>query len=245
MLKLVSCNIEGHRHFDERLLPFLEKEQPEFMSLQEVFEVDVPALKEKFGMDGQFWPMGIINDKSIHFQEPLGSWGVLQLTNLPIKSQGHEYYLGAAEPVPVLDLKADPNSSGRVLEWMTVEKDGQEYTFATTHFIWTPNGDPTELQHTSLAKMWQILATLPPYVLSGDLNAPRGRAIFDEIATRLHDNIPPEVTTSIDGNLHKAGKLELMVDGLFSTPEYQLTKVRVESNVSDHKALVAEVSRIK
>jgi len=131
-----------------------------------------------------------------------------------------------------------------VLLWTTVEKDGQEFTFVTTHFIWTPNGDPSDLQHESLAKLWPILNTLPPYILSGDLNAPRGRAIFDEIATRLHDNIPADVTTSIDGTLHKAGKLELMVDGLFSTPEYKLSNVRVEGNVSDHKALVAEVERV-
>jgi len=75
MLKLVSINIEGHRHFNERLLPFLEKEQPDFMSLQEVFEADVPALKARLGMDGQFWPMAVINEKSIHFAEPLGVWG--------------------------------------------------------------------------------------------------------------------------------------------------------------------------
>lgn len=242
-VKVITANIEGHRHFEERLLPFVLTEKPEFISFQEVFEVDVPVLKQKLGMEGQYLPLANITETSIHMSHALGSWGIAQLSSLPIVDSGFEYYQGNREYVPDFRPDSDPNSMNRALSWMTVEKEGQEYTFVTTHFIWTPNGDPTELQHQKLADIWRILEPLKSYVLMGDFNAPRGRAIFTEMASKLKDNVPPEVTTSIDGSLHKAGNLELMVDGMFSTPDYILSHVRVESGVSDHKVIVAEVSK--
>ena len=63
------------------------------------------------------------------------------------------------------------------------------------------------------------------------------------LAGRLRDNIPPPVTTSIDGPLHRAGDLGLMVDGMFTTQGYEAREVRVVDGVSDHCALVATVAR--
>lgn len=39
-MKLISLNIEGHKHID-RQLPFFEIEAPDVLCLQEVFEPDV------------------------------------------------------------------------------------------------------------------------------------------------------------------------------------------------------------
>ena len=44
-------------------------------------------------------------------------------------------------------------------------------------------------------------------------------------AAHWHDNIPEGYTSSIDPALHKAGPLPLMVDGLFSTPDYRVVDV--------------------
>ncbi len=81
------------------------------------------------------------------------------------------------------------------------------------------------------------------FVLCGDFNAPRGGEIFSELAARYRDNIPAQYTTSIDASLHRAGDLQLMVDGIFTTPEYQASSVLLHSGVSDHYAVTADITK--
>lgn len=243
-LKLASINIEAHMHVEERVIPFLLKEQPDVVNLQEVFEVDVPVIKAALGMEGTYLPMANVTETSIHIKHALGSWGLLQLSRLPIKEQGHGYYQGNAETLPIFLENNNPNSMNRIVQWQKVEHQGQIYTIVHTHFIWSTQGESTPLQLERLDQMFEILDQFPDLIITGDFNAPRGKETFARLAARYRDNIPLEVTTSIDGQFHKAGQLELMVDGFFSTPEYQVTDVRVEAGVSDHKALVGNVLRL-
>lgn len=243
-MKLVSINIEGHRHLHQRVLPFLKQEQPDIVCLQEVFEVDVPVIAEALGMESFFRPMANVNQPTIHIPKPLGIFGVAQFTHLPVREQqAAEYVKADLSQLPAFFENNDPNAMKRVVLWSTVESEGQLYTVATTHFTWSTNGDATEEQQQDLTSLFKILDTIPELIICGDFNAPRGRHTFARLAKRYTDNIPPEVTTSIDGQLHKAGQLELMVDGLFSTPEYQLTQVQVVGGVSDHKAITAIIHR--
>ena len=81
------------------------------------------------------------------------------------------------------------------------------------------------------------------FVLTGDFNAPRGGEIFAELASRYKDNIPNHYQSSLDPDLHRVKNLKLMVDGLFSTPDYNLGEVRLINGVSDHLAVAAKVSK--
>ena len=78
-------------------------------------------------------------------------------------------------------------------------------------------------------------------VLCGDFNAPRGGEIFTRLATQSRDNVPSHYVTSIDPKLHRAGPLQLMVDGLFSTDGYRLSEVVLHNGVSDHCTITAVV----
>jgi hypothetical protein len=49
--------------------------------------------------------------------------------------------------------------------------------------------------------------------------------------------------TTIDQYLHRKPGIQLVVDGLFSTPEYEVAHVKVKSGISDHMAVIATVSR--
>jgi endonuclease/exonuclease/phosphatase family metal-dependent hydrolase len=242
-LKLVSLNIEAHRHLEERVLPFLVAERPDFVSLQEVFEVDMPLIEETLGMKGRFVPQANVTETSIHIRHALGKWGLAQFTALPIVNQESTHCVGTPDRLPVFLENGNPNGMNRVLLWTKVEHEGQHFTFATTHFTISPKGQWTQEQQDSLEILMSKLDVLPEVVLSGDFNAPRGGKIFAQLAERYIDNIPPEVTTSLDGQFHKGGYLELMVDGLFTTPEYQANDVQVIGGVSDHKAIVAEISK--
>lgn len=242
-LKYVSLNIEAHRHLEERVLPFLKAEQPDFVSLQEVFAADMPLIEKELGMKGHFVPQATVNEVSIHIKHAMGDWGVAQFTRLPIQAEGSFHYTGTPERLPIFFERNSPNSMNRVFLWYKVEFNGQSYTIGATHFTISPKGEWTQEQQDSLEKLLAGLQDFPELVLSGDFNAPRGGKIFTQLAEKYTDNIPPEVTTSIDGQFHKAGQLQLMVDGLFTTPGYVVTNVRVVGGVSDHKAVVAEITK--
>ncbi|MDQ3008957.1 MAG: endonuclease/exonuclease/phosphatase family protein [bacterium] len=242
-VKLASINIEGHKHFHERILPFLQQFKPDVVCLQEVFSVDVPFLKEILGMDGLFMPTSIVTEVSVHQPIAMGEWGVLLLSSLPISQIQGEYYVGTAERIPPFMEHGNPNGMNRVFIWATVMVGQTPFTIGTTHFTWSVKGEPTEEQDRDLHQLFSILDSIPDVVFCGDFNAPRGKATFAKIAERYTDHIPPSVTTSIDPELHKAGALELMVDALFSTPEYTVTDVKVSAGVSDHQAITATVSR--
>jgi len=242
-LKLVSLNIEAHRHLEERVLPFLEAEKPDFISLQEVFEVDVPLIEQRLGMKGHYVPMANVTETSFHIRHALGNWGVAQFTRLPTPTQSSFHYIGTPDRLPIFFENNEPNAMNRVFVWSQVEHEGQSFTLGTTHFTISKHGEWSQEQQTSLEALLKGLEQFPEIIFSGDFNAPRGGQIFSQLAERYTDNIPPEVTTSIDGQFHKAGQLELMVDGLFTSPEYQASEVKVVGGVSDHKAIVTYLSK--
>lgn len=246
-MKLISLNIEGHRHLAERTIPFLLNGKPDVVCLQEVFAVDFPHLKHALGMDGLFIPMATVDKVSIHQSHALGEWGVALLSKIPgTLFDAATYVTKPGKPIPIFFDQGDPNSMNRVLAWATVPvgDSNNSYTIATTHFTWSPKGSYTQEQADTLQDLLQLTQKLPPHILCGDFNSPRiagENNAFAQLAKVYTDTIPPEVTTSLDGQWHKAGQLELMVDGLFSSAEYKVSNVEVVGGVSDHKALVATV----
>ena len=55
--------------------------------------------------------------------------------------------------------------------------------FLNTHFTWTPNAEVNEMQRQDLPTLFASLDRVPEFILCGDFNAPRGKEIFDTIAT--------------------------------------------------------------
>jgi hypothetical protein len=241
-LKLVSLNIEAHRHLEERTLPFLLAEKPDFVSLQEVFEVDMPLIEQTLGMKGIFIPQAEVTETSIHIKHAFGKWGVAQFTALPRIDQGSFHYVGSPDRVPIFFEQNNPNSMNRVFLWSKVAFEGVDFLLGTTHFTISKEGKWSAEQQRDLEKLLIGLDQFPEIAFSGDFNAPRGGNIFAQLADRYKDNIPADVMTSIDGQFHKAGQLQLMVDGLFTTPGYTASDVKVVDGVSDHKAIVAWLS---
>ncbi|PIR59259.1 MAG: hypothetical protein COU69_01220 [Candidatus Pacebacteria bacterium CG10_big_fil_rev_8_21_14_0_10_56_10] len=246
-LKLACLNIENSRHLS-LVTAFLRQLRADVVCLQEVYQASLPQLERALQMRAVFVPMSDVRaaDGYHIVDEPLGLMGLAVMTKLPVKQQHHRYYDRAYRRTPdqewpIFYDQNIPNSLDRAVLWLTVEHDGQDYTIATTHFTWSQWGDPTPKQFRDLDKMFDILADVPPHVLCGDFNAPRGRETWRRLAERYTDNIPPEVKTTLDGRFHKAGQLELVVDGLFSQPEYQLSGVEVIAGLSDHQAVVADV----
>jgi endonuclease/exonuclease/phosphatase family metal-dependent hydrolase len=261
-MKLISLNIEGHRHLHERVIPFLIEQQPDVVCLQEVFGVDMPHLKHALQADGLFVPMSNVTEVSKHQSHALGELGLAIFSKHPDAQYDFAYYvtkpIQEGSSLPIFFHNQDANSMHRALAWVTIPHDhsGHSSTIATTHFTWSPQGSYTPEQANDLKALLTIAAQLPPHIVCGDFNSPRRQKaqddhysqqnVFAQLAAIYTDNIPQEISTSLDEQWHKAGKLEFMVDGLFSTPGiFELHNTHLVGGVSDHKAVVTTMMLTK
>lgn len=235
-IKVIQLNIEKGKHWDVQV-PFFKAQQPDVVCLQEISRETFDLLKRELGMEGYYTPMD-----SIDFV------GVAILTTLPIITSGHEYYFRDEQTLLPGDRYTDPEDlewPARALVHMVVEKDGQQYTMLATHFPKNHEGSVVaDFQRRDYAALLKLLQHYPECILAGDTNCPRGTEIFDDLAIRYKDNIPSDVVTTLDPILHRRGsEIAYVVDGLFTTSEYTATNVRLVTGVSDHQAVVADISK--
>ncbi|CAN5200242.1 hypothetical protein BH11PAT1_BH11PAT1_2160 [soil metagenome] len=239
-LKLISLNIEGDNHLN-RIIPFFKKEKPDVICLQEVFAVDLPLITEALQMQAIFSPMqSITKDFPEHRLMGKGEQGLAILSDLPLQDVAYDYYVGTRDEIP--ETTGEPNAANRIFLSTCIAKHNQKFQIGTTHFTWSLHGETTPLQKRDMEKLFTILKKKGEIVFCGDFNAPRGREMWKTMATVYTDNIPSDVTTSMDPDLHKVKNLPYLVDGMFSTDSYKVSDVRVVSGVSDHQAIVGYVS---
>lgn len=179
-------------------------------------------------------------------------FGIGIISSLEVVSPSAHQYGGKLGDLAVFAFKDKEEKYATqkyLLAVADVRQGGTSYRIGTTHFIWTPDGQPDEHQRQDLKSLFVALKAQDDMVFCGDFNAPRGGEIFSELAKRYTDNIPQHYTGSIDVSLHRAGQIDaerlghLMVDGLFTTPGYVATDVRLQFGVSDHAAVVATITK--
>lgn len=235
-LKIISINMEFDRHFS-RIFPFINKMKPDVVVMQEVFARDIPMIEKTVGMKSVFSPLNYFHgmENSLH--------GILSLSSLPIKKSAYFYYRGDEITLPTVRLgHGEAANIARCLLSIEVQKSSKSYNVINTHFTWTPDGMPSDKQYEDIEILLKLLSAIPEFILCGDFNAPRGGPIFAKIASKYKDNVPPHITTTIDKELHKAGDLKLVVDGVFTTSGYTVEELEVFSGLSDHCGIMAIVS---
>jgi endonuclease/exonuclease/phosphatase family metal-dependent hydrolase len=250
MIKLITLNVEGSRHWPQ-ILPFLERERPDVLCLQELFERDLAMLKKLFNYEAVFLPM--YRDR--YQEEVVETLGIALLVKNQFRNTHSDYYHKGIAEIQTHDrtsVESKMKTTYYGLVWGDVEINGKGFTIAATHFTWTPDGTPNEYQDKDAGSLFKILETIPSVVLCGDFNVPRGNnRIYHRLVERYKDNIPSAFATTMDVERHKVRsnpvereKLKrFVVDFIFSTPEYQVTNVRQQFGVSDHTAIIAEVNR--
>ncbi|MEK7106816.1 MAG: endonuclease/exonuclease/phosphatase family protein [Patescibacteria group bacterium] len=240
-IKLISLNIERAKHLGTTL-SFLDKEKPEIVCVQEILENDTARFASILGeAEYVFAPL-------LRHMEEQGNpiVGEAIFSCLRVVRKEVQYYVGNANDIPKhrpSEEIGNGHTMNCALVTLAVEKDGSLFNIGTTHFTWSPNGETTSEQRIHLKKLLGTLGTHNEIVFTGDFNAPRGGEIFSMLADKYKDNVPAHYTASIDGNFHRAGHLNFMVDGLFSTPAYKVSDAKMVSGLSDHCALVATVSK--
>lgn len=239
MLKILSLNIEGDNHYDT-IFPFFEKESPDVICMQEVYKVDLPMFEDRLGMQSDFLPLSNVTADNPYRKAKKGIEGIVILSRLPF-IHSDSFFYESQQPDPTI-FDASPGGERHGLLWVDTQKDGKTHRIATTHFTWSPNGSVTDVQRADLKNLLEKLEEVKPQLFCGDFNAPRGKEIFDTLATHMVDNVPKDVMTSIDQNLHRVKGLQFMVDGFFSDPNAQVSNVRVIDGVSDHCAIIGQIA---
>jgi endonuclease/exonuclease/phosphatase family metal-dependent hydrolase len=237
-VSVVTLNIEGHHHLD-RFLPFLRTEKPDVVCLQEVFACDIDHISTVLELEATFVPTLRIETENKYRMSPLGEWGVAILTALPHSDPQVERYRGEGSKVPI--FAENPNDPWRVLLSTTVEKEGAAVQLATTHFTWSKAGATSDEQRRDFAELKKLTDQYEKLVLCGDFNVPRGGELWSLFSQDFVDFLPEEVESTLDPLLHYAAPLDLVVDGFF-VRGYECQNVRVVPGVSDHQAIVGEVT---
>ena len=229
-IKLITLNVEGNRHL-EKVIPFLQKEKADVICLQEVLQQDVELFTQKLRMSSKFIPtMDSRNHLKEHFR---GIWGLLFLTKEKVEVNRY-YYFGEGK-IPVYK---QPNSGDRVLLYADVKG----ITIGTTHFTWTQNGEASDEQREHALKLLDFIGN-KEMILCGDFNAPRGKEIFSMFEQKFKDNVPLDIDTTLDQELHFKKGLMYVVDSIFSTAMYNVSDVKVIDGISDHKAIIGFVEK--
>ena len=239
-MKLLSLNVEQSKHLS-LVLPFLQKEEADVVALAEVCEGDIPKLS------GTSYPYSLFAP-NFRFREEEGGaiCGAAILSKYPLTLVEKMYCgRGSETDIPLHGM----GTHAPVVLLADVNVPGDVYRVGAVHFTWTPDGQPTPEQRADVATLLARLADKGEMVLAGDFNIPRGKnELYAELAGRFTDNIPKSVTSSIDPHLHRVnvaspGELSLMVDYVWTTPEYAARDVQVTCGVSDHCGVVATISR--
>lgn len=245
-IKIATLNMEGRLH-TPRVIQFLGDENPDVACLQEVPSSLVSRLRETQNYHGRYASLVYVPSGILRHDMEGGNNGLLILSRERLESASDSssrfYYRGTESHLPVAN--GITSVDNRLLLTGKVEWEGSDYTVATTHFTWTPDGEPNKEQWEDLPKLKAIFSRrVRECIFAADTNSPRGGKIWAEMAKIFTDNVPKDITSTLDPNLHRKGDLQLVIDGLFTTPEYRAFKVRAVEGVSDHKALVGLIERV-
>ena len=228
--KLISLNV-GAYNLSQKQLRFFLKEQPDILCLQEITKDDFLCWKRELGMHGVY--------VSTYLNQKIDS-GLAMLSRFPItKTRSLKYGSPKVLWKQGGKERSCRETSNRILQIVNIMFPlGAEVQIGNIHFTWSPLGMPSALQKKHAANLRILMMGLGSVILCGDLNTPRGGEIFSSILADYTDHIPLKYKTSIDGRIHRAGPLKLMVDTIFSSPNYESHEVRMVSGFSDHRAIV-------
>lgn len=241
-MKIISLNIEGDKHLD-KIIKFLEKEKADIFCFTEIFEEDIknitPLINVPYVFAHECYRPSMIKDADFK------TFGIAIFSKNIIWSETF-FVIGNPNLIPKFqrsaDLKERPHELYVPAITAKIKFNNQEYSITNTHLTVTERGESTNYSFEQAKKLVNYLEKYPEIIICGDFNSPRGGSVFDYFCKFYKDNIPKKYKTSLDQNLHRVKNLKLMVDVLFSTKSYKIKKVKLIHGISDHMAIVAEIS---
>lgn len=248
-LKFIQVNIFKGKYLND-LVGFLKKENPDFVSMQEVtygwpnLEVNQSInifefLKKELGYFGVF-----VNDATF-IDHPDALHGNAVLSRHPI-SNSQRVVLKAFRPLSdedFVDSNLFPDWPRSMLD-ATVDLKGQEIHILSVHGAWTapPVDTPETLRQAALIAK-HLKSIKRPFIMGGDLNTTPNKEVIRLINTAANNLITDsEIKYTTHPTVHKIAPRALLVDYIFASPEFKKISIDApEVVVSDHLPVVAEL----
>lgn len=247
-MKLVSVNIEGSRHL-EKIKSLLISENADVVCLAECFADTIEFLSSDKYPYQLHVPTYLVDQDNEYKLIPSNErrWGEVILSKYPLKETKTTYLSMDPYTETNLPTHGTDNHIPAFIQ-ATVEIRGVEYRIGTIHLTWTPRASMTDRQRLNVSELLTLVKD-QEIVMCGDFNVPRGNEVYDQIASKFSDNIPPSIESTIDPDLHYrnvtvSGTLKLVVDYVWSSEGYRVSDVEVISGVSDHCAITCLVEKI-
>lgn len=243
-MKLITINAEGEKHLD-RILPFIEREAPDVVCLQEIFRTHLPRF-EALGYTTTFLPMVRKILDGVHTD-----FGVVICSRHPISNIRPIHFHDTSGEIHNFDTEHKVLAVNNPSLIVTVTCDGKEYRIGTTHFTWAVDGRiSSESQVRDMDTLLTFLKTEEPHIMCGDFNIPRNiNPLYSRLIEHYTDTIPLSYSSSLDKNLHRCGTdperqhmfTSFMVDYIFTQPPYSASDVHLEFGISDHAGVIATI----
>ena len=166
MLKLISVNMEGEKHFPH-ILSLIKSENPSIICLQECPESFQKYLQD-LGFRTDFLAMRHHVQNDVEYTE-----GLVFASNLPFASI-HKYYYQPDYALPSQPVPTPDQLMHHGYIYASLEHNEELYHFANTHIMCTADGMPNEHQTQGVKKLLSLLQSEKPHLICGDFNIPRG-----------------------------------------------------------------------
>ena len=244
-MKLITVNAEGEKHL-ERILPFIERELPDVLCLQEIFRTHI-HLFESLGYTTSFLPIvrKELSGKQIDF-------GIALCSRHKMDNIRPIYFHDTSGKIHDFDTDHKVLAVNNASLIATISTHERAYRIGTTHFTWTPDGsNPSLSQVHDMDTFLKLIKTEGPHIMCGDFNIPRGiNPLYTKLTERYTDTIPHTYSSSLDKELHRCGTdperqhmfTSFMVDYIFTQPPYTASDVHFQFGISDHAGVIATIA---
>lgn len=235
----------------DALIEFINKESPDFVSMQEVssgilnyFEGKSANLfeivKSRIEMDGVFH-----NDMEIA-EQPMATLGNAIFSKWPILSST-QVFLKKSEGALTLDEFNDIQNfpeMPRSLIDATIDFNGKNIHILSAHGAWTaPPTDTEETARQATIIVDHIKTIQAPFIFGADLNMPPDSQVVksvSQVAKNLMTGSAISQTTH--PTMHKIAPKGYLIDYVFVSKEFKKNKIEApEILVSDHLPVVAQL----
>ena len=246
-LKVIQLNLFKGKFLDSAI-EFLKRENPDFITMQEVtagavnfyekkdadlFEI----LKKELGMTGIFHSdIKLSDEPSVKFGNAVFSkWPILESKVVPLN------YLG---PITLSEFK-DTNVWARFSRHMldaTVDVEGFRLHVISVHGrrVAPPADDDENVRQARLMAKYIKSLGEKPFIIGGDFNMPPDSEVIrivSAVARNLMVGKP--ISQTLNPRVHELGEKGYLVDYIFTSHHFRPTDVSIpDIDVSDHLPVV-------
>ena len=247
--KFLHCNIWNGGKLISNLIAFLQKEKPDVLAMQEVYNGHDPTMERRFRSIEVLQEATGLRHFAFApaFSEDLASFSVQNgnavLSRFPVMKHEHWFYDRPYDPHftegPGSNLKTPYN-----LQHVVLDLPGRNLHVYNTHGIWGNHGRDTERRLQMAQFILEKMSGIAPAALCGDFNVDEGTQTIANLSAALVNVFAPDRRKSSFNLDHKApgtGYGTAVVDFVFTTPDVTtLTHRQPEDDVTDHRPLVCE-----